>query len=106
MLIKILHYIFYCSVVILGNEEQIKIQMDGLEPIEGTLDIAFKDVYFGYDDYSVINGVSVVAKQSGVTALIGPPGSGKTTLTRLVARFWTIDKGQILLGGEDTRKRF
>lgn len=41
MLIKILHYIFYCSVVILGNEEQIKIQTDGLEPIEGTLDIAF-----------------------------------------------------------------
>ncbi len=67
-------------------------------------DIEFKDVHFGYDDYSVINGVSFTAKQGEVTALIGPSGSGKTTLTKLAARFWDIDKGQILLGGEDIGK--
>ncbi|CAL7909923.1 ABC transporter ATP-binding protein [Fusobacterium necrophorum] len=67
-------------------------------------DIEFKDVYFTYDEYSVINGVSFTAKQGEVTALIGPSGSGKTTLTKLAARFWNINKGQILLGGEDISK--
>ena len=64
-------------------------------------DIEFKDVYFGYDDYSVINGVSFTAKQGEITALIGSSGSGKTTLTKLAARFWDIDRGKILIGGED-----
>lgn len=64
-------------------------------------DIEFNDVHFGYEDYSVINGVSFTAKQGEITALIGPSGSGKTTLTKLAARFWDINKGSILLGGED-----
>lgn len=63
--------------------------------------IDFKDVVFGYEDYTVINGVSFTAKQGEVTALIGPSGSGKTTLTKLAARFWDIQQGKILLGGED-----
>lgn len=67
-------------------------------------DIEFQDVYFGYDDYSVINGVSFIAKQGEVTALIGESGSGKSTLAKLSARFWDIDKGKIFLGGEDISK--
>ncbi|WP_394802120.1 ABC transporter ATP-binding protein [Porphyromonas somerae] len=63
--------------------------------------IDFKDVVFGYEDYTVINGVSFAAKQGEVTALIGASGSGKTTLTKLAARFWDIQQGKILLGGED-----
>ena len=64
-------------------------------------DIEFKDVHFGYDDHSVINGVSFTAKQGEITALIGSSGSGKTTLTKLAARFWDVDKGEIRIGGED-----
>lgn len=63
--------------------------------------IDFKDVVFGYEDYTVINGVSFTAKQGEVTALIGSSGSGKTTLTKLAAHFWDIQQGKILLGGED-----
>ncbi len=63
--------------------------------------IDFKDVVFGYENYTVINGVSFTAKQGEVTALIGASGSGKTTLTKLAARFWEIQQGKILLGGED-----
>lgn len=63
--------------------------------------IEFKDVEFGYEEYSVIKGVSFTARQGAVTALIGPSGSGKTTLAKLAARFWDIQKGQILLGGQD-----
>lgn len=64
-------------------------------------DIEFQNVHFGYEDYSVINGVSFTAKQGKITALIGSSGSGKTTLTKLAARFWDTDKGKILIGGED-----
>ncbi len=64
-------------------------------------DIEFKDVYFGYDNYSVINGVSFIAKQGEITALIGSSGSGKTTVAKLAARFWDIDRGKILIGGKD-----
>lgn len=64
-------------------------------------DIEFQNVHFGYEDYSVINGVSFTAKQGEITALIGSSGSGKTTLTKLAARFWDTDKGKILIGGED-----
>lgn len=67
-------------------------------------DIEFKDVVFGYQDHPVIQGISFTAKQGKVTALIGPSGSGKTTLAKLAARFWDIDGGQILLGGEDISK--
>ena len=67
-------------------------------------DIEFNDVHFGYEDYSVINGVSFTAEQGEVTALIGSSGSGKTTLTKLAARFWDIDSGKISLGGEDISK--
>ncbi|MFM1539723.1 ABC transporter ATP-binding protein [Helcococcus ovis] len=67
-------------------------------------DIEFKDVHFGYEDYSVINGVTFDAKQGEVTALIGESGSGKSTLAKLAVRFWDVDKGRILLGGEDISK--
>lgn len=67
-------------------------------------DIEFKNVSFGYEDYSVIKNVNFTAKQGEVTALIGASGSGKTTLTKLAARFWDINEGTIFLGGEDIRK--
>lgn len=67
-------------------------------------DIEFKNVSFGYDDYSVIKNVNFTAKQGEVTALIGASGSGKTTLTKLAARFWDINEGTIFLGGQDIRK--
>ena len=70
-----------------------------MKPMDYSID--FKDVVFGYEDYTVINGVSFTAKQGEVTALIGASGSGKTTLTKLAARFWDIQQGKILLGGED-----
>ena len=92
---------------VVGRIKEIKTTpvQEGKKDIEiKNYDIEFKDVYFGYDDYSVINGVSFTAKQGEITALIGSSGSGKTTLTKLAARFWDIDKGKILIGGEDIGK--
>ena len=92
---------------VVGRIKEIKtmpVQEGKTEMDIKSFDVEFKNVHFGYDDYSVINGVSFTAKQGETTALIGPSGSGKTTLTKLAARFWDIDSGQILLGGEDISK--
>lgn len=65
-------------------------------------DIVFDHVSFSYnDDVSVLNDVSFTAKQGEVTALIGPSGGGKTTVSRLAARFWDVTGGRITLGGMD-----
>ncbi|MBR1751571.1 MAG: ABC transporter ATP-binding protein [Ruminococcus sp.] len=65
-------------------------------------DIVFDHVSFSYnDDISVLNDVSFTAKQGEVTALIGPSGGGKTTVSRLAARFWDVTNGRITLGGAD-----
>ncbi len=65
-------------------------------------DIVFDHVGFKYaDDTDVLKDVSFTAKQGEVTALIGPSGGGKTTISRLAARFWDVNEGKITLGGED-----
>ncbi|MBR4515304.1 MAG: ABC transporter ATP-binding protein [Lachnospiraceae bacterium] len=68
-------------------------------------DITFDHVGFKYaDDTDVLSDVSFTAKQGEVTALIGPSGGGKTTISRLAARFWDADSGRISLGGVDVSK--
>ncbi|MBQ9000404.1 MAG: ABC transporter ATP-binding protein [Eggerthellaceae bacterium] len=62
-------------------------------------DIVFKDVGFSYGDERVLKGVSFVAREGEVTALVGPSGSGKSTCARLAARLWDATEGVIEVGG-------
>ncbi|MDO4380759.1 MAG: ABC transporter ATP-binding protein, partial [Clostridia bacterium] len=63
-------------------------------------DIVFDHVGFAYNnDETVLKDVSFTAKQGEVTALVGPSGGGKTTVSRLAARFWDNGKGKITVGG-------
>ena len=65
-------------------------------------DVVFDHVGFAYNSGErVLEDVSFTAKQGEVTALVGPSGGGKTTVSRLAARFWDIDKGRITVGGMD-----
>jgi ATP-binding cassette subfamily B protein len=65
-------------------------------------DIQFENVGFSYDqDKTVLKDVTFIAKQGEVTALVGPSGDGKTTVSRLAARFWDVSKGRITVGGQD-----
>ena len=86
---------------ILSHEEQT-----GSETLDNKgCDIKFDHVAFSYKDgEQVLSDVSFTAKQGEVTALIGPSGGGKTTVSRLAARFWDNDKGTITVGGMNVSK--
>ena len=68
-------------------------------------DVVFDHVGFAYNDGEVVlKDVSFTAKQGEVTALVGPSGGGKTTVSRLAARFWDIRKGKITVGGMNVKE--
>lgn len=68
-------------------------------------DIVFDHVGFAYNTgETVLRDVSFTAKQGQVTALVGPSGGGKTTVSRLAARFWDYQEGCITVGGMDISK--
>lgn len=65
-------------------------------------DITFENVEFSYNSgEKVLDKVSFTAKQGELTAFVGPSGGGKTTILRLSARFWDVDRGRITVGGMD-----
>ncbi len=68
-------------------------------------DIEFNDVDFNYDDLkNVLTDINFTAKQGEVTALVGPSGGGKSTVSKLAARFWDPVSGEVKLGGQDLSK--
>ncbi|WP_341277709.1 ABC transporter ATP-binding protein [Paenibacillus sp. FSL H8-0537] len=79
--------------------------------MEGSADIAaahpsiiFDSVTFGYEaQTAVLSGVSFTIKPKTITALVGASGSGKSTVTRLIARFWDIQAGTIYIGDQSIR---
>lgn len=66
-------------------------------------DVEFDNVCFGYGDAEFMNGLSFVAPAGKVTALVGPSGGGKSTIAKLIARFWDVREGSIRIGGTDIR---
>ncbi|MFC8898990.1 ABC transporter ATP-binding protein [Streptomyces cinereoruber] len=67
-------------------------------------DIELDDVRFGYDGSVVLDGLCMRVPQGGMTALVGPSGAGKTTVIRLIARFFDPDSGAVRVGGVDVRE--
>jgi ATP-binding cassette subfamily B multidrug efflux pump len=66
--------------------------------------IEFDHVTFGYNpDRPVLKDVSLKVKPRHVVALVGPTGSGKTSIISLVRRFYEVDQGRVLVGGHDVR---
>ncbi|MCA9953572.1 MAG: ABC transporter ATP-binding protein [Anaerolineales bacterium] len=73
-----------------------------LERLDGG--VTFEDVYFAYrEDRSILEAISFQAKPGQTVALIGPTGSGKSTITNLIPRFYDATSGQILVDGVDVR---
>jgi len=66
-------------------------------------EIEYDNVGFAYAEKDVLSNVSFDIKQGEMTALVGPSGGGKSTIASLLARFWDVKSGRILVRGEDIR---
>lgn len=76
-----------------------------VEPIDpADASVEFRGVSFGYGEEHVLHDLSLRCEPGTTTALVGASGSGKTTMVRLVARFWDVSHGQVLIGGVDVRR--
>ncbi len=77
--------------------------IDGEEMTPKKRDIELRGVGFSYDRRKIIDGVSLRIPERTTTAFVGPSGGGKTTLCHLMARFWDVQEGQVLLGGRNVK---
>ena len=77
---------------------------DGKDIDPQNRDIELENVSFAYDNRTIINGISLRIPEKTTTAIVGPSGGGKTTLTNLIARFWDVKDGKVTLGGKDVRE--
>ncbi|MEG1311147.1 MAG: ABC transporter ATP-binding protein [Romboutsia sp.] len=67
-------------------------------------EVEFKDVHFGYDeDKIIINDFSVNVRPGQKVAIVGPTGAGKTTIVKLLMRFYELNSGNILIDGHDSK---
>ena len=66
-------------------------------------DIHLEHVSFAYENRKIIDDVTLDIKENTTTAIVGPSGGGKTTITSLIARFWDVNEGKVTLGGRDVR---
>ena len=84
----------------LAEEEEIPDTADPVQPEEIRGEVEFKNVQFGYDpDETVIHDFSAKVQPGQKIALVGPTGAGKTTMVKLLMRFYDVNQGAILVGG-------
>ena len=78
----------------------MQVQAISQHPQDAT--VTLQDVHFSYDGKTeVIKDVSLDIQPGQTVAFVGPSGGGKTTVSRLAARFWDYQKGRITVGGMD-----
>lgn len=82
-----------------------KIDENGRDLPLDSFDIGFEHVSFAYENGNpILKDVSFSIPQGSMTAIVGPSGGGKTTITRLIARFWDVQEGSITIGGHDVKE--
>ena len=84
---------------ILDTTSEIKDKEDRVKMKELKGNISFKDVHFAYDDEPILKGMSFEVEPNETVAIVGQTGSGKSTIVRLLSRFYEVDKGAILIDG-------
>lgn len=84
---------------ILDTTSEITDKEDRVEMKELKGSISFKDVHFAYADESILKGMSFEVEPNETVAIVGQTGSGKSTIVRLLSRFYEVDKGAILIDG-------
>lgn len=89
----------------LGEKEEIEETKNpmSIDNVKG--DVEFKDVQFGYNENKIIiNNFSVKIKPGQKVAIVGPTGAGKTTIVKLLMRFYELNSGSILIDGHDSKE--
>jgi len=66
--------------------------------------LRLRGVRFAYDEHAVLDGIDLDVAPGTMLALVGRSGAGKTTVARLIARFWDVDEGSVEIGGVDVRE--
>ena len=84
------------------NVEPMDIDGEDLSP--RCEDITLSHVSFSYDSKPILRDVSLTVPEKTTVAIVGPFGSGKSTLCNLMARFWDVQSGSVSLGGKDVRE--
>ena len=88
----------------LDEEDEVKDPVNSVDPSEIRGEVEFEDVHFGYNpDKIIINDFSVDVKPGQKVAIVGPTGAGKTTIVKLLMRFYDINSGSIKIDGHDIR---
>ena len=88
----------------LDEEDEVKDPVNSVDPPEIRGEVEFEDVHFGYnEDKIIINDFSVDVKPGQKVAIVGPTGAGKTTIVKLLMRFYDINSGSIKIDGHDIR---
>ena len=89
----------------LANEildiEQMDTNGEDIKP--DNRDIHLEHVSFAYENRKIIDDVTLDIKENTTTAIVGPSGGGKTTITSLIARFWDVGEGSVTLGGKNVK---
>ena len=83
------------------NTPQMDISGETIEP--AVRDIVAQDIAFSYEKRKIIDGISLHIPEKTTTAIVGPSGGGKTTLVNLLARFWDVDSGTVMLGDRNVK---
>ena len=86
----------------LNEDEEVQFAENPVNPDEIKGEVSFENVHFGYtEDKIIINDFSVDIKQGQKVAIVGPTGAGKTTIVKLLMRFYDINSGTIKIDGRD-----
>lgn len=80
-----------------------QMDIDGVDFKPENRDIHLEHVSFAYENRKIIDDVSLDIKENTTTAIVGPSGGGKTTITSLIARFWDVNEGSVSLGGRNVK---
>lgn len=80
---------------------QMDIKGTDIQPVNR--DIHLEHVSFAYESRKIIDDVTLDIKEKTTTAIVGPSGGGKTTITSLIARFWDVQEGEVTLGGKNVK---
>ncbi len=89
---------------LLETQSTIKSPTNGYKSNRLNQGIEFKNVWFTYDQEEVLKGIDLLIPAGKRYALVGHTGAGKTTISRLIGRFYDVQKGQILVDGVDVKE--